>query len=341
MRAVLQAARRSGLKADELLREAGLDPERVAHPEHGLSSTELDALWRRLGERAGPGFGLNAAEGLSRGALGGPEYALRASATLAEGLSVLAELTRRAQAEGGYELRPEPGGGAALVYDLPYAEGAERLAVGFALGAVLVLGRDAAGVRWTPRLVRVQHAAGREPAYAEFFGVPVRFDQPENALILSPDVLALPMREADPILAELLVRHLRQELRAHRPVQSLAEAVRAAILAALPEQGADLDNVARRVGVSSRVLQKRLQHSGTSFQELLDDVRVALAKRYLLQPTASLTATAIQLGYSDVTAFHRAFKRWTGSTPGDYRRQLGRDPLLDDLASAGPSGRPR
>lgn len=92
--------------------------------------------------------------------------------------------------------------------------------------------------------------------------------------------------------------------------------------------------MAGRLGLSSRVLQKRLQTLGTSFQELLDGARETLAKRYLLEPTANLSATAVQLGYSDVTAFHRAFKRWTGLTPGEFRRRAGRDAAVDEPALA-------
>ncbi len=313
-----------------MLRESGLDPDEVSRPDENLPPAQLDAFWRTLAARAGSGFGLQAAELLPRGALRGPEYAFRVSATLDDGLRVLTRFSPLLQSEGGYDLRPDPGGGVSVLYTAPYGNGAERAAVSFALGAVLSIGRAATGVGWRPQLVRVQHPMGRRPAYGAFFGAPVSFEQSENALLIPPETLALPMRDADPVLADLLLRYLTNELHARRPAQSLADAVRTAILTALPEQEAGLESVARRLGISSRVLQKRLQQAGTSFQELLDHARAAHAKRYLLQPTANLSAAAEQLGYSDVTAFHRAFKRWTGLTPGEFRRRAVRELLAEE-----------
>lgn len=327
----MKAAAKSGLEDDELLREIGLTPAQVSDPNDVVPQPTEEALWRTLGRRTGDAaLGLRLARGLERGALHGLEYAMRTSANVGEALRVLARFGRLLHRDRRYALRQELAGGASLVYESPHAELAAAMVADFALASVVAICRDGALASWAPSVVRLRHAPLVEAdRYKRFFEAPVQFDSAENALVIDTDALEAPMREADPVLRSVLERYLCAELEAVDPAQSLEDSVRSAIVRALPEQNADLEAVATHVGLSSRVLQKRLQQSGTSFQELLDHVRESLAKRYLLQPRVSLAGTALQLGYSDVTAFHRAFKRWTGLTPGEFRRRAGRDGSLE------------
>ncbi len=329
VQAVMQAAAKSGLDDDHVLRAAGLAREHVRDPAIAVPLANEEALWSALGRETGDaGFGLRAARCVERGALHGVEYAMRTSATLGDALRMLQRFARLLHRDRRFALRQEATGGASLVYESPHDEHAAAMMTDFALALVVAICRDGARQAWSPSIVRFRHGP-IVPAdrYRSFLDAPVQFDAAENAVVLDGDGLEIPMREADPVLCSVLERYLRGELEAIDPAQSLEDAVRTAIARALPEQNADLDTVADRVGLSSRVLQKRLQQANTSFQELLDRVREAQAKRLLLQPRVSLAGTAIQLGYSDVTAFHRAFKRWTGLTPGEFRRRAGRDAL--------------
>jgi AraC-like DNA-binding protein len=81
--------------------------------------------------------------------------------------------------------------------------------------------------------------------------------------------------------------------------------------------------IAAKLHMSARSLQRRLQSEGTSFAEVLSDMRRDMALRYLRDPRIYIGEVAFLLGFLDVTAFHRAFKRWTGSTPAEYRRSAG------------------
>lgn len=94
-------------------------------------------------------------------------------------------------------------------------------------------------------------------------------------------------------------------------VQTLTESLR--------EGRPTLVHVARRMHMSERTLQRRLVDAGTSFQELLDGTRRTLARAYLADPRLSLAEVAYRLGYADLRAFVRGFKRWTGTTPGKLR----------------------
>ena len=84
---------------------------------------------------------------------------------------------------------------------------------------------------------------------------------------------------------------------------------------------ASLEVVAERLGMSARTLQRKLHASGTSHQELLDEMRRDLAVRYLREPGMAVCEVAYLLGFSESSAFHRAFKRWTGTTPSEFRRR--------------------
>lgn len=329
VRAVMRAAVKSGLDDDHVLRTAGLSPTSVAEAMSVLSLPTEDAFWRALGREArDAAFGLRAARCLDRGALNGVEYAMRTSATLGEALQTLERFARLLYRDRRFGVRQEPDGGVSVIYESPHVEPTGAMVADFALAAVVAICRDGARSAWSPRIVRLRHAPNVEPdRYRSFFDAPVLFEAEENAVVIDPEHLEIPMREADPVLRSVLERYLRTELEAIDPAQSLEDAVRAAIARALPEQNADLETIADRVGLSSRVLQKRLQLASTSFQELLDRVRESQAKRLLLQAHVSLAGTALELGYSDVTAFHRAFKRWTGLTPGEFRRRAGRESL--------------
>ncbi|HJL16368.1 MAG TPA: AraC family transcriptional regulator [Sandaracinaceae bacterium LLY-WYZ-13_1] len=325
---MLEAAGELGLAREDLLADVGLDAQSLADERPPVPLAKEDALWRAVLARTGEEtFGLRAAELLRRGAFRGLEYAMRSSQTLGEGLTAFVRFSRLLHGAARYGLRHEPDGGASVTFASPHTDRSADLSADFALASIVMIGRDATQADWTPRAVRLRRRPPlSDVAYRALFGTGPSWQQAEDALELGPRALATRMREADAVLFAVLEHYLAVELEALDPMRSLEDAVRAAIVRALPKQDATLEAVARDVGLSPRVLQKRLQAAGTSFQELLDGVREGLAKRYLTQPGLDLSGAALLLGYSDVTAFHRAFKRWTGLTPGEFRRRASEPP---------------
>jgi AraC-like DNA-binding protein len=90
----------------------------------------------------------------------------------------------------------------------------------------------------------------------------------------------------------------------------------------LPNGPPDAAEIARRMHMSRRTLQRRLSEEGTGFQELVDRVRADLARGYMRDPRIKLADVAYRLGFSDVSTFSRSFKRWTGESPGRYALSL-------------------
>jgi AraC-like DNA-binding protein len=102
--------------------------------------------------------------------------------------------------------------------------------------------------------------------------------------------------------------------------------VRAQVARATCNGHPELERIARRLGMGGRTLQRRLAERGLVWKTVVEDVRRELALQYLHEPTLPLSQVAFLLGYSELSAFYRAFRRWTGSTPAEYRRRAKAEP---------------
>ena len=132
----------------------------------------------------------------------------------------------------------------------------------------------------------------------------------------------VPQLAADPAMSSIMERHLSRLLRDLPPDETFAARVRHVLIEELRRGEPTLDRLAARLRMSERTMQRRLSQQGTSLQALLDEVRHDLSLRHLGESRESIAEIAFLLGFSEVSAFHRAFKRWTGSTPGAYRQAL-------------------
>jgi AraC-like DNA-binding protein len=159
--------------------------------------------------------------------------------------------------------------------------------------------------------------------YAELFGAPVRFGAPPSAMWLTRERLRTPFASRDPVARRYLEAHAAQLLAAlpaeAPPAPPVLAQIREAIVVELATSGAELPRVARRVAMSTRTVQRRLEELGTSYQELVDDVRGAMARALLRDRARSIVDVAFELGYADLRSFYRAFRRWTGATPAVWR----------------------
>jgi len=167
---------------------------------------------------------------------------------------------------------------------------------------------------------------GGAPAYLSTLknevGVPVLFDQDEDALVFPQSALAARPRLADPQVAALAREQCELEFRQWRTEEDgvMAERIRGA-LQDRPAPLPSLEAMAEKLSVSPRTLKRHLQQSGLSYRQLQDEERYRQAQRLLAKPDNSISEVAYALGYSDVANFSKAFKRWSGATPRAYREQ--------------------
>jgi AraC-like DNA-binding protein len=278
------------------------------------------ALVRRALEERGPLVGVEAARCLDRGAFAVVEYLMRTSTDLSQALEQLIRYERllgscpvfTMECDGVLELR--------RVRDYEPDDAVESAIAEFALGSVVVMGASATMEAWHPSLVRFTHKSpGDTTLHEQLFGCPVEFDADSTELVIPKDVLGTPMAEADPRLHELLRECGRALIGDVEHYAEVSFDVRQHIADLLPRGQLTLRAVAEKLGMSTRTLQHRLRAEGASFSELVDGVRTTLAQRYLVERRLSVPDIAALLGYGDASAFHRAFKRWTGLTPRQFR----------------------
>jgi AraC-like DNA-binding protein len=175
--------------------------------------------------------------------------------------------------------------------------------------------------RLRPLEVRFRHARDNEIAkFRKFFGCPVHFGTRQNSLVFSRSQLSLPIATADERLYGLLTGYC-EAILASRPVGSadLRQQVERIIAKLLCRGDAETEAVAHELGLSVRTLARRLSDVGVSFAQILDELRHQLALKYLGDADLSLSQIAFLLGYSELSAFSHAFRRWTNTTPSDWR----------------------
>jgi AraC-like DNA-binding protein len=152
-------------------------------------------------------------------------------------------------------------------------------------------------------------------------GCPVRSGAAWAGLALSRDAWQVPLRRRDPVLRGVLESQA-NAVSSHLPaLKSVAVDVRRLLTSRLARGEAEIDTVARDLGMSARTLQRRLSSAGLSYQELLDVVRRETAEKCMADSSLSIGEIAYLVGYSEPAAFHRAFKRWTGVTPQAFRQR--------------------
>jgi AraC-like DNA-binding protein len=198
---------------------------------------------------------------------------------------------------------------------------AERHQIEFWLVTLARICRQVTDTGLAPSRLKMRHFRNGTPAeFRAFFGSNVEFGADGDAICFPAPLAALPVVGRDEYLNELLRRYAEEALgqrpRARPTVRSKVEELLPNLL---PHGRAVATEIARRLGLSSRTLSRKLGEEGTSFAEILDQLRAALAKRYLDDGTLPVSEIAWLLGYREVSSLTHAFKRWTGMTPRRFR----------------------
>ncbi len=170
-------------------------------------------------------------------------------------------------------------------------------------------------------LTRSEPNAEQLTEYLDVFRCPIKFNQPTNSIVLSEEHLALPLRRPDPMLLKTLEQHAQTQLSELTSDNDIVFEVTKAIRDIMRTEPPRKERLAEVLGVSARTLQRKLQTANSSYQELLDKVRQESAEYYLAYTQLPMSEIANHLGFSDTRSFHRSFKLWSDTTPGDFRTQ--------------------
>ncbi|WP_170755619.1 AraC family transcriptional regulator [Ruegeria lacuscaerulensis] len=176
----------------------------------------------------------------------------------------------------------------------------------------------------TPLRLEFRHPRNANTRDLErFFGCPIKFAARNNMVQFKPAHLSLPLHTSDDHLLKVLIRHCEIVLASHKSTKpNLVTQVEREIVDRLASSNAQQDAIAAALGLSSRTLSRRLADMGTSFHEIMDELRKSLALRYLKDSDIPQSEIAYLLGYANLSSFSTAFKRWTGEPPSSLRKEV-------------------
>ena len=310
-----------GHDSKALLTAAGVEWAHLSDPEARIAHSVALRVWEEAVSRTGDvDIGLHVAESAPLEAFDVHGYAVLSSVTLRSAYQAACRYQRLIHETTQLELRAEADA-TRLCHFLPGGRAVPRQPAEFLLAVYVRLGRAAARCDWLPRQARFAHA---RPAnireHERLLGATPRFRGGDNSLLIANEVLDAPNPGADAGLQAVLDRYAADLLAKVPAATALSDRVRVCLARALGHGQPSLATTARALGMSSRSLSRALQEEGTTFRDLLDRLRHERANTLLLEGKTSIAEVAFLLGFSEVSAFYRAFKRWTGSTPVDYRR---------------------
>ncbi len=317
---VVAALEATGRDGRGWLADAGVDPGVLADVEGRVPHGSMMALWQRARAETGDDhLGIHLAEAAPIRSFEVHAYAMLGSETLRAAYRRAARYQRLIHETTSLTF-DEGSGEGVLRHALPGGGAVPRHPAEFLATLWVRFGRMVAGVEWAPVLVCFAHPA---PAaieeHARVFGAPVRFSESGTAMHVADDVLDRPNANADPGLVQMLDRYAESRLGSRPRLAPSSERVREWLHTQLPGGEPTATGAARALNLSVRSLHRSLRDEETTFRELLDRLRHERALSFLRDPRYSIAEVAFLLGFSELSSFYRAFRRWTGRTPAEFR----------------------
>lgn len=328
VRAMVDELRRRGIAEADILGMAGIDPEELADATARVSVERYEqVVSSALSLSADRALGLHVAWAAPAGAMHVVGHLLVNCPTIRDAIQQFFRFSSLILEGTRWDLWEE-GDDAHFVYaqQLVAAPDHARFDAEFCLTLVLKLGFQLIGAEPPPKLVRFRHAApDYAAAYHPIFGSEVQFGQPVNEIVFKRKYLDLPQIHRDETVRDLLRKRAEDLLAERSSEDRLADRIGSLLRSDVDLAEVDLTRLAQRLGTTPRSLQRRLRERGMSLTALCENAKRDVACTALNGGDVSIKDLAYRLGFSEPSAFHRAFKRWTGTTPAEYRRRaLGR-----------------
>lgn len=320
---ILEMFAARGVDVPRLVKAAGVDPGRLENPAERFGADEISRLWDLAVAWSGdPVLGMDrelTARHVNFDVVG---YAMLSSPHLRAGLESMARYMAVISDAATFEVLPEGPDCWLVLGGEGYAQPVPRQRYAYGMLSILTLcqwltRRDVQPLALEfkfPQPPEIEH-------YRRCFGCPIRFDRPENRMLLAGEDLAATIPSRNPSMLAMH-EHVLQERLAALGNARTSRRVSEEIVRRLHRGEPRREQVAASLALADRTLQRRLHAEGTSFQQLLDDARRELARKYLCEERYPLGQVADLLGFVDQSNFHRACKRWFKEPPGQYRRRL-------------------
>lgn len=305
-----------------LLRSVGIDPESPVDPAYMIPDTEYYAFLERAAadDRNATTLPLRVGASMRCDDYGAFGLAWKSAPDLQGSFERAERYARVLTSVSTYEVEVVDEG--AFVH--LHRAGERRLGMWLSneatIASIAAISREVSTKPFNPIAVCFKHLPPESIAGHEaYFGCPVHFESDRDSLLISSETLRTPNKLGDASISKFFEAHLETEVSKLEDEHSLQRQVQTQISQSLSEGVPTLSDVARHLGMSGRTLQRRLADRGYSYQTLVDESRRQLAKRLLRQTDFSLVEVAFMTGFSEQSAFTRAFKRWAGQTPRSFR----------------------
>ena len=319
---ILSTADQCGLSSAELMAAIRMDAKHLENTSGRIPCETFYALWDEMMQRSGdPCIGLRMATLDNQDTPAVVAHSAYCSATVGEGLKHLVQYSQIANTgrDVALEIQDE-------VARVSFASAAHsRLAMPVAycqwcLANTVLQARKFTGVDWIPLQVGFQSAPPKDlTPYHHLFRSPLAFNQPVDSISIETAFLQQPLLTANRPILVLLERYAETLLNKLPKPENFTARVAQLIAEELNQCEPGIEAISLRLSYAPRTLQRKLKEAGTSYQELLDKTRWQLAAHYLQEEHITIHEVACLLGFSEASAFHRAFKRWTGMSPGEFR----------------------
>ena len=308
-----------------LMRSVGIDPESEVDPSLMVSDVDYYAFLERLAQEVKKPFSISLRAGAAMrcddyGAFG---LAWKSATHLRGSYERAVRYGRVLTSVSSYTLEESSEG----AYIHLHREGARRLGMRISneatVASMMSISKEVVATEFRPLAAFFKHSAPDVlEDHQDYFGCPLHFDADRDALLVSHEMLKAPNKLGDETISRFFDTHLESEISKFEQEATFEQQVRQHISLSLSEGVPVISDIARQIGTSGRTLQRRLAERGYSFQTIVDESRRQLAERLLKQTSYSLAEVAFMTGYSEQSAFNRAFKRWAGQTPRSYRLNL-------------------
>lgn len=303
---------------DEVLSAAGIDPDVLKDPDNVITYAARGVLVKHCMERTGcRHIGLLIGQQMDMPALGLVGLLMRSMPNVGAALKSL-ETHYHIHSPGAVPMLSVSGDLARLSYDIVTdgVEARDQIGAG-AVAMILNVLRSLCGPGFQALEASFVH---RKPAdikpFRQFFQIPLYFDAPRYAVLFSRTWLDARPASADEELQRVLQKQI-DSLKAQH--DDVSEHMKTLLRSALLTGHCDEDQIAALLGVGPRTLIRRLESAGTSFRDLVDEIRFELSQQFLSDSSLSVIEISETLGYSRASAFSRAFRRWSGTTPSIWR----------------------
>ena len=322
VRGMFRALEQLGYDLDALLASAGLQRRDVEDPDAVVSSTACAAVFEKAHrERRVRNLALQLAQQTPVGANPLLDYLIISSDSVAHGLERLTRYLRLVNPSVGLTVRREPRAARAVV-----ERATTPLMTELTLSLCVMRFMRETDDQFRAAYVSFTHEPDDVVEYARVLRCQIRAGASWNGVVIPKPALDLPLRRRDPVLRGWLERQAAAILARLPASGDACDEVRGVLAAQATAGEMTIGAVARRLSTTPRTLQRRLARGGTSFEALRDDARREAAEQYLRTTTLTIAEVTYLLGYSEPTAFHRAFRRWHGTTPLAFRAQAAAPP---------------